>query len=147
MLLLLAVMLTGCQKNAADTTAPAVSKAKVSVNLEAHLTSVQEKADTLKASLENDALTQTDMNLKAQELLEIWEAALSDVLNEAKNILSEDEYAKLTDEQSAWIQEKEKAAEAAGKEFEGGSLHALTVNMEAARITQERVYALYELLK
>ena len=41
----------------------------------------------------------------------------------------------------------EAAAEAAGKEFEGGSMYPLIVNTEAARLIEERVYKLYELLK
>ena len=40
------------------------------------------------------------------------------------------------------MEEKEKAVQAAGKEFEGGSLYPLTVSMESARITEERVDAL-----
>ena len=39
------------------------------------------------------------------------------------------------------------AVEAAGKEFEGGSIYPLIVNTEAAKLTEERTYKLYELLK
>ena len=42
--------------------------------------------------------------------------------------------------------EKEEAVEKAGKEFEGGSIYPLIVNTEAAKITEERVYQLYEIL-
>ena len=35
----------------------------------------------------------------------------------------------------------------AGKEFEGGSIYPLIINEEGARLTEERVYELYELLK
>lgn len=158
--ILLAVTLTGCQKNAvpaANSTGQSAVNSNTIVNalpepeylakLDDHLASAKEKSDTLKASLENDALTQTDMNRKAQELYELWEAALSYVLDEAKNNLPEDEWTKLTDEQKTWIKEKGKAAEAAGKEVEGGSLYALTVSIASARITEERVYELYKLLK
>jgi len=51
------------------------------------------------------------------------------------------------DEQRTWIAEKEKAIEEVGKEVEGGSMYSLIVNTEAARITEERVYELYEFLK
>lgn len=39
------------------------------------------------------------------------------------------------------------AVEAAAKEYEGGSIHTLVINSEAAKLTQERVCELYELLK
>ena len=35
----------------------------------------------------------------------------------------------------------------AGKEFQGGSVYPLIVNSEAAKLTQARVYRLYELLQ
>ena len=140
-LILLAVTLTGCQKNAVSSEAEHLTK------LEDYVASAKKQSDTLKSSLENDALTQSDMNQKAQELDELWEAALNHVLDEAKHILPEDEWTKLTDQQNAWSKEKENSVTAAGKELEGGSLYVLTVGMESARITEERVYELYEMLK
>ena len=145
MLLLLAVALTGCQKSV-DVTVTAVSKTESLTKLNAYLASIKEKSDAIRSSLENDALTQSDMNQKAQELDELWAAALTHVLSEAKNILSEDEWTKLAAEQNAWMEEKEKAVQTAGKEFEGGSLYPLTVSMESARITEERVDALCRIL-
>lgn len=41
---------------------------------------------------------------------------------------------------------KEKSVEETGKEFEGGSIYPLVVNIENAKITEERAYELYELL-
>ena len=66
---------------------------------------------------------------------------------ELKTNLSEDKFQELLDEQRAWITEKENGIEEAGKEFEGGSMYSLAVNSEAARITEKRVYELYEILK
>ena len=43
--------------------------------------------------------------------------------------------------------EMKAAVEAAGKEVEGGSAYPLVVNSEAAKLTEERVCKLYELLK
>ncbi len=112
-----------------------------------YMTSVREESDRIKVSLENDELTQTEMNIKSQELYELWDGALNDLWSELKLSLSEEEFSKMQDEQHAWIAEKEKSVEEAGKEAEGGSLYSLVVNMEAAKITEERVYELYELLK
>ena len=72
---------------------------------------------------------------------------MNDLWDEVKRSLPEEEFEKLLEEQRIWIAEKEKSVETAGKEFEGGSLYPLVVNAEAAKITEERVYKLYELLK
>jgi len=112
-----------------------------------YMTFVKEKSDAIKAMLENDPLTQNNMNMKSEELRELWDAALTTVLDEAAKVLPEDEMAKLTEAQNAWTEATAKAIEAAGKEVEGGSMYALGVNMEAANITEARVYEIYEMLK
>ena len=45
------------------------------------------------------------------------------------------------------LAERDKATAEAGAEFEGGSFYSFIVNTEAARITEERVLELYEMLK
>lgn len=107
----------------------------------------EEWALTIRASLEHDTLTQADMNVKAMELYENWDAALNTLWSELKERLSEDQFNVLLEEQRVWIADKEAAVKEAGKEVEGGSLYALVVNMKAAEITEARVYELYEMLK
>lgn len=111
-----------------------------------YMTSIKEKSDKIKDSLEKDELTQTEMNVKSQELYELWDGALNDLWGKLKNKSSEEEFSKLLDEQRKWITDKENQVEEAGKAVEGGSIYPLVVNMEAAKITEERVYELYELL-
>ena len=139
LLCLMAVCLTGCQKK----DEPVIDKA----GLAEYMASVETQSAALKALLEKDELTQTEMNQKSGELRALWDAAMNRMLEEAKKALPAAEMEKLTTEQEAWVASTEKAVEAAGKEFEGGSMHALVVNMEAANLTQARVYAIYELLK
>ena len=115
--------------------------------MEEYLTSVKEQADAIKASLEQDDLTQTNMNLLSEELRALWDEALNHLLDEAAKTLSEAEMEKLTAKQSAWEADMEAAVEAAGKEYEGGSMYALVVNTEAAKLIEARVDELYELLK
>ena len=114
---------------------------------EEYLTFVKEQSDAIKTSLEQEPLTQTDMNQKSEELRTLWDEALNLLLDEAKKILPETEVEALIAEQNTWEADTEAAVEAAGKEFEGGSLYPLIVNTEAAKLTEERVYKLYELLK
>lgn len=124
-----------------------VSNDDTSNELDDYMTSIKEQSDIIKTSLEQEELTQSDMNSKAQELYVLWDEALNDLWDELKSCLSEEEFSKLLDEQRTWIAEKEKSVEEVGKEVEGGSLYSFVMNMEAAKITEERVYELYELLK
>lgn len=118
-----------------------------SPDIHEYITSVEEQSKSIKNFLEHDALTQTDMNMKSQELYELWDDALNYLWEELKNHLAEEEFSKLQDEQRIWITEKEKAIEKAGSEVEGGSIYQLVINSEAAKITEERVYELHVLLK
>lgn len=139
LLCLMAVCLTGCQEKADS----AADKA----GLADYLASVEAQSNALKSSLEKDELTQTEMNQKSGELRDLWDAALNRMLEEAKNVLPAAEMDKLTAEQSAWLETRTQAADAAGKAVEGGSMYALVVNMEAARLNEARVYEIYEMLK
>ena len=114
---------------------------------EEYLTFVKKQSDAIKTSLEQEPLTQTDMNQKSEELRALWDETLNLLLDEAKKLLPEADVEKLTTEQSDWEADMAAAVETAGKEFEGGSLYPLIVNTEAAKLTEERVYKLYELLK
>ena len=111
-----------------------------------YLASVKEQSLAIKDYLENEAMTQTDMNVKSQELYELWDETLNYLWGELKTNLPENDFSQLLEEQRTWIAEKETAVEAAGKDYEGGSMYALAVNSEAADLTEARVYELYEIL-
>jgi len=155
----IAIFAAGCQnkdvketqvsqtKEELNTTINTETESQTDKDIDGYMTTVKEQSDTIKTSLENDELTQTDMNIKSQELYKLWDDALNYIWDELKSSLSEDEFTKLLDGQRIWITEKEDAVEEAGKEVEGGSMYSLVVNMEAAKITEERVCELYELLK
>ena len=139
LLCLMAVCLTGCQKkddSAAD-----------KAGLANYLATVEAQSNAIKASLENDPLPQVDMNMKSEELRQLWDAALTTMLDKAKSALPDAEWTALTEAQNAWTAATETAVAAAGKDWEGGSMYPLVVNMEAARLTEARVYEIYEMLK
>lgn len=139
LLCLMAVCLTGCQKKA-DTAADKAGLAD-------YLATVESQSNALKASLEKDPLPQVDMNMKSEELRQLWDAALTTMLDKAKSALPDAEWTALTEAQNAWTAATETAVAAAGKDWEGGSMYPLVVNMEAARLTEARVYEIYEMLK
>ncbi len=159
LILAIALFASGCAKAEPSTATPNTNQENnsteqsdspshdISSELDDYMASLKEQSDIINASLEQDSLTQQDMNLKSQELYVLWDDALNYLWSELKNDLQEEEFAKLLNEQLIWIADKEAALKEAGKEFEGGSLYALVVNSEAAKITEERVYELYALLK
>jgi len=150
--LLMAIFMVGCgNKDIKETNGSQTMNSEQGYDtqiseLDNYMTSIKKESDSIKKSLENEELTQTEMNIKSQELYDLWDGALNDLWDKLQYNLSEEEFSKLLDEQRTWIAEKEKFVEEAGKEVEGGSLYSLVVNMEAAKITEERVYELYELL-
>ena len=129
-----------------DAEQPAFSTSDIG-NLDEYMVSVKEQADAIQTSLEQDVLTQNELNAKSQELYVLWDDALNYLWGELKINLPDEELKKLQAEQRIWITEKELALEKVGKEFEGGSIYSLIVNSEGARITEERLYELYTLLK
>lgn len=146
MLPVLVCCLTGCRKPpASDHASSTIIEAED--GLTEYLISVREKSDAIRASLEQEELTQTDMNQRSGELRALWDEALKQLLDQAQAVLSGTELEQLAAEQSAWQTDMMTAVEAAGKAYEGGSLYPLVVNSEAAKLTEERVYQLYERLK
>ena len=147
-LMAMVVMAAGCTAKQENSNAEQSAEQGYDISkVDEYMTSVEEKSDILKTSLEQDELTQADMNLKSQELYELWDGALNYIWGELEATLPEDVFADLQEEQLEWIEEKENAVEEIGKDFENGSLYTLVVNSEAADITEERTYELYELLK
>lgn len=135
-LVLLALCLSGCQK--ADAPVQENTNAAQNISVEAYLADVTAQAADIQKALEA-AQTQTEMNEKSKELADLWDAALNTLLTEAQKRLPAADYEKLTAEQSAWEAEKQAGVEFAGKAYEGGSMYALAVNTEAARLTEARV--------
>ena len=151
MLGVLSLGMAGCQKEntkeEANVENTVTEEQGSNVDYESYIATIEEQSDDIKYALENEVVTQSEMNEKSQELFELWDGALNYLWAELKNVLSDEEFEELRDEQRTWIAQKEEAVEAAGKEVEGGSLYSMVVNTEAAKITEKRVYELYELLK
>lgn len=111
------------------------------------LASVEASAAELESSLAHDALTQTELNDKTDQLYQLWDSALNQLWSVLKQTLDEKEMEQLLTEQREWIAEKEAAAAEAGAEYEGGSMQPMAVNLKAAELTRDRVYELLELLE
>lgn len=112
-----------------------------------HFQQTNEYTSTLGQSIENDPLSQAELNEKSQWMYEEWDYVLNELWRVLKRTLDSDHMSALTDEQRAWIAEKEQTVADAGAEFEGGSMQPMVMNLRAAELTKERVYELMELLE
>ncbi|MCD7715109.1 MAG: DUF1311 domain-containing protein [Lachnospiraceae bacterium] len=104
------------------------------------------QAEEIEYRLENEALSQSELNQYSYEMYQIWDDALNTLWGYLKDSLSEEEMDALTEEELVWIAEKENEAAAAGAEFEGGTMQPFLENTTAAAMTKDRVYVLLDLL-
>ncbi|MGL5315705.1 MAG: lysozyme inhibitor LprI family protein [Peptostreptococcaceae bacterium] len=73
-----------------------------------------------------------------------WDYMLNEIYGEIKKYLPEDEMNKLKNIQRKWITERDKSAEDASKEFEGGTGAPLAYNSVLSEKTKERCYELVD---
>lgn len=116
-------------------------------NVKETLQWTEEYTATLEQSIENDPLSQMELNEKSQYMYDEWDYVLNQLWKVLKRTLDADRMSALTDEQRAWIAEKEQAVDDAGAECEGGSMQPMVMNLRAAEMTKERVYELMEYLE
>lgn len=114
--------------------------------LELYMSSTEEAAAAMESYLQNDAQTQTDLNLTSKQLYDMWDSTLNHIWDILNQISDAETMAILTKEELAWIAEKEKSIAKAGAEYEGGTMQPMIMNLKAAELTRERVYELLELL-
>lgn len=103
----------------------------------------EERGAELEAQIQ-EASSQGDMNAAGAELFRTWDDALNTVWKLLESELDAETMETLRAEEREWIAVKDAAVEAAGQEFEGGSLQPMAEAMKAAELTKERVYELAE---
>ena len=111
------------------------------------LDETEQKAAAIEERLNSENLTQVELNELSEELYTLWDTELNVVWKQLKNTLDSDTMSELTTQEKEWIQEKEQKVQAAGAEYEGGSIQPLVMNTEGADLTKARVYELVEYLK
>ena len=111
------------------------------------LTYMEEQSDALEREIqENASLTQADLNVKSQELYDMWDSMLNEVWETLKQTQDAETMEKLNVQEREWIAWKERQIREAGEEFEGGSLQPMVCAQKAAELTRERVYELIAVL-
>lgn len=94
--------------------------------------------------MQEEAVTQTEMNETAKEMYQLWDDTLNAVWRLLEENLNEDDMEVLRKEERAWIASKDAEVQAVGLENGGGSLQPLLEAMKAAELTKTRVYELAE---
>lgn len=94
--------------------------------------------------MQEEAVTQTEMNETAKEMYQLWDDTLNAVWRLLEANLNEDDMEVLRKEERAWIASKDAEVQAVGLENGGGSLQPLLEAMKAAELTKTRVYELAE---
>lgn len=113
-------------------------------SIEEELEKIAQQASVLREKLNQETLSQDDMNRIASELFMLWDDELNSMWSRLKEILPAETMSRLTDEEVAWISEKESAVAAAGAEVAGGSMQPFVENTKAAELTEARVHELAE---
>lgn len=94
--------------------------------------------------MQEEAVTQAEMNETAEEMYKLWDDTLNVVWGLLEANLNEADMEVLREEEREWIVFKEAEVQAAGEENGGGSLQPLLEAMKAAELTKTRVYELAE---
>lgn len=106
------------------------------------LAKVEEKATAIDKKLENEDLTQTEMDELAEQQYKLWDEELNSIWKRLKETLDEEDMTRLTQEEKTWISEKDKQVKEAGADYDGGSLQSMVMNLKAAELTKIQVYEL-----
>lgn len=92
------------------------------------------------------ARSQAELNNESGIVYEKWDALLNEVYQYLKTIMSESAFNNLKEDELKWIDKKEKAIEAAGEEWKGGSGEPMARNAAGIEYTRERCYYLISLI-
>ncbi|WP_026511669.1 lysozyme inhibitor LprI family protein [Butyrivibrio sp. LC3010] len=97
-------------------------------------------------NLDWGAMPQVELNITTGEMYDLWDKELNSIWNNLMEEVAPEKKEELLSDQRAWINRKEAAVKAAGKEAEGGSLQPQLENGMAWSYTRKRVYYLASVL-
>lgn len=92
--------------------------------------------------MQEEAVTQAEMNESAAEMYQLWDDTLNAVWKLLEADLDTADMEALREEEMEWIASRDAEVQAAGQENEGGSAQPLDEAMKAAELTKARVYEL-----
>lgn len=90
---------------------------------------------------------QQQMNMESASLANSWDKLIGNINLYLKKTMTEAEYKKVIASEQKWLDEKEKAINAVKKDYAGGTLMPMMVNVEAINYDKERCKYLISLIK
>lgn len=108
---------------------------------------VLQKAKELEHKLDDENITENEMNLISYDLYKLWDDELNSMWKRMKEVVDPEEMKTVLKEQRKWIKEKEQKVKDAEEEVGGGSLLPFVKNQRAAEFTRIRVYELAKYLR
>lgn len=124
-----------------------IEEENTELDITAEVAEIEKQSEEMNNRLLNEDLNQSEMNLLAKDIYELWDDEINKVWGYLKDSLDKGAMDKLTSVQKEWITKKEKETEKAGSEYEGGSIRPMIEYLKAAELTKDRVYELIKLLK
>lgn len=127
------------EENGITSSTQQVEQASPAQQIEQKIAETEQRASAIEVEIsENSGIPDEEYKQKLNEVYEIWDEVLNDLWTELKNVLSSEEMDVLTQEEVDWINNKENTINSIKNVSESEAL------MEAAEITKERVYALFD---
>lgn len=115
----------------------------ITLNKQEYLDKMNTLDEKLKVKLKDKLAGSTiEMREAESEIYIAWDEMLNEVYSEIISTLSEEEKDKLILEEKNWIEERDKKADDAAKEVEGGTMEPLVRTSSLEVSTKERCYEL-----
>ncbi len=106
----------------------------------------REDTASMEQSMNHDALSQDQLNETSKSIYEEWDYVLNDLWSVLKRCLDTEQMQTLTQEQRAWIADKEQKIKETETEYDTDPRQTMLANQRAAHMTKERIQQLMEYL-
>lgn len=114
--------------------------------IDEELADIASQSDALEQRMETEDLTQTELNEISAQNYQLWDDELNSIWSRLKETLDDSTMEELTSGERKWISNRDEEMQAAGADYEGGSMQQMVESDKGAELTKERVYELAEYL-
>ena len=115
-------------------------------DIEADIEELERKEAELVEKSNADGVTQSEMNMYASQIYELWDNELNQIWDMLSDYMTETEFEELKIIQNELIKERDKQMEEAAAENGGGSLAPMLKATTGAELTKEKVLELAKII-
>ncbi len=120
---------------------------KAGIDIQSELAQIDAQASAIDTRLQNENLTQNQMNQLTAQVYKLWDDKLNSMWSYLSDTLDNSTMKTLKEEERNWLKKKDSLVKEAGQEAAGGSMQAMLENTKAAELTRDRVYELAKYYK